>query len=267
MSHELDVGLNRFRRLVEKTPAVGPRLPLIHSTDAYALGNMLDGARQLEPQPCTVFQPERLTYLFYGRPVYRPNQKEDPNDLHHYLPVCLIFKPDADIAIKRLFPFDSGAFQAEFYRSYLHKKMRLGDFLLEPDMDTPGRIVRRFFTDNTNYVTGLSASSEPHDPSQFEAESYARIIDVRGANALDSRGAAIEIQTDQTYDLAGNVEAAIIPSSQARADVGKRLRAAKIKVIPYMVGARPRPGDFASAIEEKCVVYLAKKNLVDEKRL
>ena len=112
---------------------------------------MLEDGARLRPQSCDVFEPERLTYFFYGRSAYRPNQDENPNSLHHYLPVCLIFKPEASIAIKRVFPFDSGAFQHDFYRSYLHKDMMLGDFLLEANPESPGRIVRRFFTDNTNY--------------------------------------------------------------------------------------------------------------------
>lgn len=267
VSHQLDEGADRFRQLIQGASPAGPKLPLIHSTDAYGLGNMLEDGARLRPQSCDVFEPERLTYFFYGKPAYRPNQVEDPNSLHHYLPVCLIFKPEANIAIKRVFPFDSGAFRHDFYRSYLHKDMKLGDFLLEAHPDSPGRIVRRFFTDNTNYVAGAAALSEAHDPGQFEAESYTQIIDVRGANALDSRGAAVEVQTDQTYDIAGNVEAAILPSSLARAAAGKAMRGAGVEVIPYMVGARPQPGDFAGVIEQMCLGYLVKKSLVDADRL
>jgi hypothetical protein len=267
MSHPLDSGLGRFRALIQKTSPAGPRLPLIHSTDAYAVGTMLEDGGKIEPQPCSIFKPERLTYLFYGRPAYRPNQNELPTDLQHYLPVCLIFRPSATIAIKRMFPFDSGAFDGDFYRSYLHKRMQLGDFRIEADADTPGRVVRRFFSDNTNYVMGRAATSEAHDPSEFEADSYACIIGPSGANALDSRGAAIEVQTDRTIELSGNVEAAILPSSQSRAEIGRHLRDAGIRVIPYRVGVRPRPGDFPGKIEDKVIDYLCRAKLIDKNRI
>ena len=145
--------------------------------------------------------------------------------------------------------------------------MRLGDFLLEADAETPGRVVRRFFSDNTNYVVGRQALSEPIDPSQFEAKSYEALIASEGANALDSRGGGIEIQTDEPLELARNVEEAIIPSSQARSRIGKQLQNAGVEVIPYRLLGRMRPNEFTGTIYEKCVDYLCRKELVDEARL
>jgi hypothetical protein len=159
------------------------------------------------------------------------------------------------------------AFCRDFYKAYLHKNMRLGDFLLEADAETPGRVVRRFFSDNTNYVVGRQALSEPIDPSQFEAKSYEALIASEGANALDSRGGGIEIQTDEPLELARNVEEAIIPSSQARSRIGKQLQNAGVEVIPYRLLGRMRPNEFTGTIYERCVDYLCRKELVDEARL
>ncbi|MDI1262314.1 MAG: hypothetical protein PS018_03535 [bacterium] len=267
MPHRLDQGRERFRRLVSATNPALPKLPLVHSTDAYAIGNILDDAGKITPQLCSVFEPERLTYLFYGRAAYRPNLAEEPTNLDHFLPVCLIFKVDASIKIKRVFPFDSGAFHHGFYKAYLHKNMRLGDFLLEADAESPGRIVRRFFTDNTNYIVGQKAVSDAYDPSQFEAKSYEMLIGAQGANAMDSRGGGVEIQTDQPIDMLKDVEAAVIPSSQARAQIGKRLADAGIEVIPYRTLGRLRPNEFTGGIYDKCLDYLCRKKLVDESRL
>jgi hypothetical protein len=228
---------------------------------------MLDDSGKISPRPCAVFEPERLTYMFYGRASYRPNLNEDPTDLQHYLPVCLIFRVTASIAIKRVFPFDSGAYIQDFYGPFLHRKMRLGDFLLEAHDESPGRVVTRFFSDNTNYIMGRQALSDPIDPAQSEAVSYATLISAQGANALDSRGGGIEVQTDEDIDLAEAVEAAILPTSLARSGIGQALRAVGIEVIPYRTLGRFRPNEFAGTIYEKCVDYLCRKELIDETRL
>jgi hypothetical protein len=166
-----------------------------------------------------------------------------------------------------MFPFDSGAFQNDFYKSYLHKRMRLGDFLLEPHAATPGRVVGRFFVDNTSYVMGRPGATTAIDRGQFEALSYAAIVAPGGENDLDSRGAVIEVQTDQEIELKGNVDAAIVPSSLARSEIGARLRDAGITVIPYRVGVRPQPGDFSVKIDDLVLDYLCRAKLVDERRL
>jgi hypothetical protein len=265
--HPLDQGRDRLRSLVGSTDPAGPRLPLVHSTDVFAIGNILEDGGKIMPQSCPVFEPERLTYLFYGRAAYRPNLAEEPTNLDHFLPVCLIFKISASIVIKRIFPFDSGAFSRDFYKAYLHKNMRLGDFLLEADEETPGRVVRRFFTDNTNYIVGQKAVSKAIDPGQFEAKSYEMLIGSQGANSLDSRGGGVEIQTDQPIDLLKDIEAVILPSSQARSEIGKRLADSGIDVIPYRLLGRLRPNEFTGEIYDKCVDYLCRKNLVDADRL
>lgn len=267
MTHPLERGRARLRRYVQLATPAGPQLPLVHSTDAYAIGNILEDGGTVFPQSCSVFEDERLTYLFYGRPAYRPNLTEEPTDLGHFLPVCLIFKVDASIKIKRIFPFDSGAFTRDFYKAYLHRNMVLGDFLLEADQSTPGRVVTRFFTDNTNYIVGQQAPPEQIEPSEFEAKSYEMIISSQGANSLDSRGGGVEIQTDQPIELERDVEAIILPSSQARAQIGKRLRSGGIAVIPYQVLGRMRPNEYAGGISDKCISYLCRKKLIDKNRL
>lgn len=267
MAHALDESRGRLRKIIQGSEVSEPKLPFFHSTDAFAVGDIIDDKGEIKPQLCPVFEPEQITYLFYGRAAFRPNLNEESTELGHYLPVCIIFKPDISISIKRIFPFDSGAFTKDYYKSYLHKKMKLGDFLLEPSEETPGQVVRRFYTDNTNYIMGQAHTSEPVDPSEFEAKSYEALIDAQGSNALDSRGGVVEVQTDDILDIARDVDAIIIPSSQARSEIGRHLRDLGIEVIPYRPLGRMRPNEFTGTIYEKCVDYLCRKNLVDESRL
>jgi hypothetical protein len=163
MAHPLDIGKARLRNLVSATNQPCPRLPLVHSTDSYVLEDVLS-AGAIAPQECNVFTGEALIYFFYGRPAFRPNLDAAPTGLKHYFPVCLLFKPDWTTRVKRIFPFDSGAFQNGLYGAFLHPRMKLGDFGLEADMATPGKIVAKFFGSNPAYLVGNPEPSRDLDP-------------------------------------------------------------------------------------------------------
>jgi hypothetical protein len=186
MVHDLDKGKSRFRAFVKNAPEAKPRLPLVHSTDTYLFEDALQDG-EIRPQTCNVFTGEALTYFFYGRPSFRPNADANPSGLVHYFPVCLLFDPNQVTSLKRVFPFDSGAFHHGFYGAYLHKKMKLGDFGLEPDLATPGKLISLFFGSVPSYLTGRSVSGLKFDPSEFEAASYAALVGSRESNAIDNR--------------------------------------------------------------------------------
>jgi len=248
--------------MVEKASEARPRLPLVHSTDTYVLEDVLT-AGQLEPQPCKVFS-EKLTYLFYGRPAFRPNNDAEPTSLSHYFPVCLIFKPDWAGAIKRIYPFDSGAFEGGFYQAYLHKAMRLADFGLEPNAATPGKLIDCFFGSVPAYLQGRPTATPPFDPSEFEALSYHALINAREGNSIDSRGSGVEIQTDASLPIAEAVSAVVLPSTFADGSTGKTLQALGIDPLPYRVAARSRPSEYMSTITDICFNYYIRTNLITE---
>jgi hypothetical protein len=56
----------------------------------------------------------------------------------------MLFRAESVQPIKRIFPFDSGAFDNELYDNALHRDMNLEDFGLEPSPDTPGRVISFF---------------------------------------------------------------------------------------------------------------------------
>jgi len=109
----------RLKRLINSQQAATPILPLLHTTDVYRFTNVLEDG-QLEPRACPVFKGEPLLYFFYGRPSYRANPKEEATGLDHYLPVCLLFRAQNVTPIKRIFPFDSGGFDAQLYSDADH---------------------------------------------------------------------------------------------------------------------------------------------------
>lgn len=61
MGHDIDKGIGRFGAHVARQDHLAERLPLVHSTDAFALRTILEDGT-VRPQPCNVFQGEALTY-------------------------------------------------------------------------------------------------------------------------------------------------------------------------------------------------------------
>jgi hypothetical protein len=258
--HRLDAGKARFRKFIADGPGTQPQLPMVHSTDTYALEDVLDDG-SIGPQDCNVFNGEQLTYLFYGRPAFRPNGNAEPSALGHYSPVCLIFKPEWAPAIKRIFPFDSGAFQDRLYDAFLHKKMKLGDFGLEPDIATPGRIVQRFFGSVGAYLVARG-SNPAIDPSEFEAQSYSALIHSRAGNSIDSRGSGIEVQTAESIPLSDALDAVILPMTFSKGTTGKALRRLKIDTLPYRTYDNYRPSEYMSTITDICFTHYIRKKLI-----
>lgn len=253
---------NKFKILVEAQPEETPRLPLVHNTDCFALDSVLESG-SIDPQPCNVFKGENLTYLFYGKPAFRPNLNEEPSGLYHYYPVCLIFNESIHFQVKRVFPFDSGAYNLELYSKFLHKNMQLEDFGLVADLSSPGKVVSTFFGNNEKYLRGSSScKSDGLDPSEFEAHSYLALITSRDSNVLDSRLSAIEVQTADVIDLKKCVSAIILPSIFSEGECGKKIGKLFIEQIAYSTFDRHRPSEYMSQITDYCLHYYAKKKLL-----
>lgn len=261
--HSHDNGSKRLRKLVAQAVPARPQLPLVHSTDAYLFDDVLTSG-QIDPQACNVFVGEALIYTFYGRPSFRPNLAELATTMDHYLPVCLIFKQSFSEEIRRVFPFDTGAFANDFYRSYLHKKMALGDFSLEADLETPSRVVSTFFGTARSYLQARPDASIELDASQFEAKSYAALIDAKDSNSMDSRGSGIEVQIADPIAIADWIEAAVVPSTFVDSTMGKELGRLNIDILPYDVHGRMRPNEYFSSITDICIHYYAKKGMLQE---
>lgn len=263
MAGPLKIAKTRFRDLVNKADVMVPNLPLVHSTDTYILEEVLAAGR-LEPQVCDVFSGELLTYFFYGRPAFRPGTDASPSGMGHYLPVCLILKPTLAISIKRIFPFDSGAFESGFYKNFLHQKMNLADFGLEPDVTTPGRVVSRFFGSNSAYLKAEPAVHSQFDPAEFEAACYAALISSKEGNSIDSRGSGIEVQSSEAIDINTMVEAVVLPADFASGATGERLKAVGVTPLPYFTFQRLRPDEYTSDVMKMCLYHFINIGLVKE---
>jgi hypothetical protein len=252
----------RLRNLVHKQRSARPLLPLVHTTDVYSLTNVLEDGR-LEPRECDVFKGEPLLYFFYGRPSYRVNANEGATALDHYLPVCLLFRNAAVTPIKRIFPFDSGGFHKELYADAFHKDMKLDDFGLEPEIETPGRVISLFFDTADAYLRARSTPSSALDASELEAKSYLALISQRLSNTMDNRVSGIELQFEGPLKIDGAVDAVILPDTLYSSPlIQSKLTASKIEALLYPQIDRQRPSEYVTKIFDLCFEYYRRSALM-----
>ena len=252
----------RLRKLISKQPEAAPRLPLTHTTDVYRFVNALEDG-MLVPPGCTVFKGEPLLYFFYGRPSYRVNSDEAPTSLDHYLPICFLFRNTAVTPIKRIFPFDSGAFSKKLYDDALHRGMHVEDFGLDPDPATPGRIISLFFGSVDSYLRARALPSLNLDPAELEAASYHALVSQRLSNSADNRASGVELQFEGNLKLDGNVEAVIGPGPLLEGPAVKsKLKAANVAVLPYPQIDRQKPSEYVTKIFDVCYEYYRQIHLL-----
>jgi hypothetical protein len=179
-------------------------LPVVHTRPSRLLKNISQHSA-IAPEPCDVFVGEDLSYFFVGRPAYK--YWSDGREAEYWeLPCCFIFEFATLQNIKRVFPFDSGAFHNRLYPPYLNQ-MRLEDFEVSSVADSVSRIVGAFFGDLPSYF-----ALRPKDERAFEAEFNLDVFDaeIRGLHRLarekspttfDDRRFSIEMQDTSTIDL------------------------------------------------------------------
>lgn len=191
-------------------PPVDPLLPLFHSCDGFTFRSILED-RAIKTSECDVFKLERLLYLFYGKPAYKSPFKQNTK-LKSFFPVCFVLDGSAIDGIKRIMPFDSGAYNAGLFKDYLHPKMTMDSFFMHPKPSSIGKTVSYFFENNSNYFSFTPKSDIVYDELDFEIESYHNLIRSVAQSPVDDRKACIEVQLEKDIQLTpGIVKAVIIP--------------------------------------------------------
>jgi len=243
-------GRTDFARVVREAAPVEANLPLTHITDAYSLRDIVDTG-ELGPQPCRVFE-EPLVYLFYGRPAYRVAAQLESTGLDAYWPICFVMRREA-VVPKRIYPFDSGAFHHGRFSDFMHGSMIKEDFELDIDPSTPGRLLNLFWPNAASYFDNRRPLEPEFDPFDFEAKAYSELVRARGANApFDERHSAIEIQTEQPLELAGNLLAVILPTDFASKGMAEKFEALGAVMLPFNTVGRHGPDNMVGQIYDMC---------------
>ncbi len=209
MSNNRSAYLSLMNVLTSEIPC-SPGLPLMHCTKSEYFFDMIS-LRALAKRQCRVFN-EELVYLFYGRPSYRPYRQEENTSLTAFRPVALIFRPDLDIPIKRIYPFDTGAFFDGLYAQYIPAHANLANFEIDPGLEHASRSVSLFFKSNKNYYRGRAVSAVAAPPTNLTISSLLGMFRAQGLSKVDDRKSAIEIQSSETIVLdAASVMAVCMP--------------------------------------------------------
>jgi hypothetical protein len=209
--------LGRF--LSRNTIESSDGLPLVHSTSAHAVKNVL-ASGQLLPEPCDVFLGESLSYFFYGRPSFKKPADSQIARLWE-MPSALIFEYDA-VKAKRIYPFDSGAFKGGRYPSFINM-MDLDDYKVTAP-DAPHKLVGTFFGTPGRYFR-----LKPRERSNFMRDFEVDIIDdeimalhdviLSYSENVDDRRFSIEVQSDAPVSVKnGKLLAVVFPEEYLDSD-------------------------------------------------
>ncbi|MFW2542296.1 hypothetical protein ACN2XU_06615 [Primorskyibacter sp. 2E107] len=190
-------------------------LPAVHTTQAFNLQEIIDTA-ELTPRPCNVFKGEDLLYYFYGKPSYKPYTSLAQSRPFE-MPVCFMVPLSALSPIKRIYPFDSGAFVGNRHPDYI-SKMKIGNFEATPSLNNPRKIVGALFTSVEKFFS-LDGKNE----NDFKNEFHLGILDAemtalnilandKSLSTIDDRRFAVEIQIDHAQPLnSKTVDAVVLP--------------------------------------------------------
>lgn len=175
-------------------------LPMVHTTPAYNIRRIFEKGI-IEAKPCDFFVGENLNYFFFGRPAYKWDTEGDACDWE--LPVCFVFQYELE-GMKRVFPFDTGAFFTRRLPSYL-TMMPLEEFEISDISNSASKVVGAFFSTVGQYYN-LKCKDEEYFRDSLTVEDIES--EVRALHKLysqsnsrsDDRRAAVEIQFD--HDIA-----------------------------------------------------------------
>lgn len=192
-------------------------LPLVHSTKAYHLKS-ISNKQTLVASHCDVFTPDRLNYFFVGRPAYKADGSDGESAYWEH-PCCFIFEFDALSDIRRIYPFDSGAFHHKLYPKYI-RMMPRDAFEVSSIPNAAGRIVGAFFGTTQRYLDMRPKGHEEFVEEyalagmDMELKALHRLSLERNAASFDDRRLTIEVQSGADVDLRTSHPLAVIAPSE-----------------------------------------------------
>jgi hypothetical protein len=205
----------RFKDFIQRQDSASDgKYPFIHITRGYEFDAIVRGDT-IDVRPCTVFK-ENLIYLFYGRPAYRAKDGNNAR-LEFEWPIIFIFNPEKIIGIKRIFPFDTGAFELGLYQEFFHPDSKIEDFEVDPTTESAAKLVGTFYVDHREYYQGRTRKNVDIPLRQFEAEGVFELCKLpgvqgqKGERTRDERSSAIEIQLSQPITLKDSLIAIVLP--------------------------------------------------------
>ncbi len=191
--------------------------PFVHSTPSARIIDILNDSKILATQ-CNVFR-EKLCYLFVGRPAYKWTFNAQASAWQ--LPFVVMIKDIGISPLKRIYPFDTGAFSARILPDYITMFER-ERFNVGTNLSDIEKIISTFFTNSKNYMSA-KAKSEDKIAEDYslgvkhqEISALSRLFNDRSNSAVDDRGRTIELQIAEDLIISKkNVIGMILPRQYA----------------------------------------------------
>lgn len=169
-------------------------LPLAHSTSAANLFEIAH-TEKLRLSASENFEGEHLLYLFVGRPAFK--MKFGGEASYWQCPAVFVVKDVSGTLVKRIHPFDTGAFINGLLPTYL-TLFPLARFNLGTGCEIIGKLISSFFGDAESYMYGRGLGEQEFirrfnlTARHQEIEALTRLYNDRPAT-FDDRGKCIEI--------------------------------------------------------------------------
>lgn len=249
-----------------------PYLPLMHITKADTFAKYLSKNEKLEPRACPVFG-EPLLYFFYGRPAYKIDNENKIITDEYLFPVCFIIDSSIVNNVKRIYPFDTGAFFKELYNEHFNplddkfdnskKRQECDSYCLGNSMETPAKFVSAFFGSNERYIVGAYKKDLEFDYFTTTIHKYYSLLCETGKPNADDRKYSIEIQLEEEIQLPNNLIAVILPSkANDKPEVQTLLKKWNTIGLPYYSITSPQTGTLNGALFNEVARFLKQKNYI-----
>lgn len=217
MTKPREVHLKDF--LKNSNLAVPKSPPWVHSTPSAKLIPILREEKLLAVR-CTVFKGEKLCYLFVGRAAYKAKDALNPEPWQ--LPSVFVMRFSSPPPIKRIHPFDTGAFHKGRMPDYL-SMFELDDFNVGSDQDQIGRLISLYFDTPRRYIDRNALDQEKLKDEHLLNMSHSKVLAVSklykegSTKNCDDRAAVIELQVEQDIPLKKeNLLGVVIPEEYMR---------------------------------------------------
>lgn len=231
-------------------------LPLAHSAPARYAESIIN-SEKLEPSLCSVFK-EKLLYFYYGRPAYRKEAEKTSSD-KSLVPIVFIVNPNI-AKIKRVFPFDSGAY-IRYVDKHLSKKAELEKYQLPKSLKSIQSYIHAIYGSNKKYYCGeCKIGSDLPDYlikmrkklGMEDFDNFLNFISSTNEDNFDDRSYTVEIQSHKSYYLKNNLLAVIVPNYlQQDVDFLNMVKKMNAKPYYYQYFQRLRLNEYLSIIYER----------------
>ncbi|KRQ15910.1 hypothetical protein FBZ96_11580 [Bradyrhizobium stylosanthis] len=232
----------RLREFLSNSNIATPKSPpWVHSAPSSKLIKIIQDEK-LVAMKCDVFKGEKLCYLFVGRAAYKGRDALNPEAWQ--LPSVFVMRFATPPPIKRIYPFDTGAFDRNRMPSYL-TAFDMQNFELGSDDALIGRLISLYFDTPRRYVDRKSVDEdkikEEHvlDMSHAEILALGKLYREGSTKNYDDRAAAIEVQVGEDIPLRKqDLLGVVIPEEYMRTD---GVRESLLKLTKYIETYRLLP--------------------------